>query len=124
MNFTGAVSAIFRFLGRAIGGPSKLSRVTRAASATVAGSLAQLRESRLAEDLNRIRESLIRTEEAKAEAAVAAARKKTCEAADASRQLTRRKRLDRLARAEALQREANAAKTDAERQAILVDAQT
>lgn len=109
---------------RAIGAPVAFGRYILIATLSVAETLASLAALTLVPDMRRLKELIFRRLEAQSDEQVAAAQKKLAEAAEAANRANLPKRRDAIARCELEIKKAEAAKTEAEAEAIRMDAET
>jgi len=123
-DMTTGFDLMFRWLGRALGGPQSVGRYVSVATLSVAHTLMSLVSQGMASDISRMKESLLKRIEAEADTKAAEAQKRLADAVDAANRANLPKRFDAIARAEKEMARANAAKKNAEGQAILMDAET
>jgi hypothetical protein len=126
MSLSGAALKAFlvKYVAKPLGGPVTLVRASLAATFSVAHLLLELIDSRVAPDLGRIKESLLRRLEADADGKAAEAQRKVAEAAEAHNRAELVKRQQGIVKAERIVKLAEAAKTQAEAEAIRLDAAT
>jgi hypothetical protein len=115
---------LVHYLGKAIAAPKHLARYCAIATLSAAETLLKLVRAGVVSDLGRIKEALIRRTEAEADEKRAEADLKVAEAAEAANRATLHKRHDAIANAERQIKIAQVAKTDAEAEAIRMDAET
>jgi hypothetical protein len=114
---------IVQYLGKALDGPRHLGRYVVIGTLSVAQTLLNLMNAGVIKDVARIKEALIQKTEAETAIKLAEADLKVAEAAEAANRVTLNKRPDAIAQAER-QLKAQAAKTEAEAEAISMDAGT
>lgn len=117
MTFLESAQILGKLVATALRGPRRLAAVSRAATLSVAQTLAELVKSQLAGDIRRIKESQIAGMEAEAS-------RKLADAVLAANNANRLKATEALIECEAEERRAVAEKTRAEADAILRDART
>ncbi len=115
---------VHKYLGKVLGGPKFLARSITAATLSLAQGLLVMFYMYMGDTISRIKESLLQKIEADAKAANADAQKKLAEAAIAANVANLPKRKDVIARLEREKKEAEVAKTKAEAEALLKDAET
>ncbi|MFA5239507.1 MAG: hypothetical protein WC476_07355 [Phycisphaerae bacterium] len=113
-----------KFIAKVLGGPKAVFRCIAIASFSLAECLLGLINQGIINDIKRVKESLIHKMEADVDFAVAKARKKLAEAAEAANRANLHKRVDAIAQAEEELIRTRAAKTQAEADAIRKDAET
>ncbi len=121
--FLPGFTPVVRLLGHMLGGTKGVSRNTVAATLSFAETLLALVKSNMVVDFGRLKETLIRTSEAKAEIALAEAQKIRFQSSERALNGELRMR-EELARAEASLARAKGAKVRAEAKAVLQDAET
>ncbi len=117
-------SLICRFTAKAVEGPDTLARMLAVATLSVAESGLRLIAEGAATDILRLKESQLGILEARRDSAKAEAQKRVAEATEAVNKSNLHKRRDAVAQAEKRRLAAEAAKTEAEGQAIFLDAET
>ncbi len=121
---SGLSAMLKEVLATALGGPKSVVRNTFAATLAVVEALLKLLDAGVAGDIRRIKESLIASSEAEAQAKVAEAAKKTAEAVEAANRANLARRNDAMAKAEKRRAMAEADRIQAEADAIRTDADT
>lgn len=119
-----AKEVIVKWLARAMGGPKMLARTSAIAMLSVVETLMVLANYTLVGDIRRIKEAQLRVIDAGARAAEAESARKVAEAAEAANKATLLKRNNATKLAELRLQNADAAKTEAEAEAIRMDAET
>lgn len=118
------IEVVKKWIAKNIEAPTRYARTTWAATLSLVETLSFFVSMGIATDIGRIKEAQIKTIEAKATAEEAKANKVMAEAVDATNKATLHKRKDVMARAELEAKSVETAKTQAEGDAIKMDAET
>lgn len=124
MNPRKIAELVWKFIGRALTGPRTVTDSVRFALVSTAELLLGMIGSHYAKDIKSWKKQLLRSRKAKSDAADAEAQRKMAEAVEAANKATRAKRPSLIDKAEAQLKLAEAAKTNAEAHALLMDAET
>lgn len=114
----------FSLWARATSGPAALNNIIKVATVSVAHSLAKLYNLGIAEDLAALKGTLWQRVQADTDARVGKARKVLAEATEAEQKANLVKRNDRISKADEQVKLAEAARTNAEAKARLIEAES